>query len=99
MPKIIDIKIIKGIRAEDLPKKTPVVSIEQQILALIKDGWETKGEMIHYISGTYAPHEFFQTMVLYEGSVLTITEDLLSLEKTDEPVLKITEVTPQITTD
>jgi len=76
-----------------ISKKKPEVSIEQQILALIKDGWETKGELI------LSSPNFFQTMVLYEGSALTITEDLLSLEKTDEPALKITEVTPQITTD
>jgi hypothetical protein len=128
MPQIVDIKIIKGRRAEAIEEdnirnnmlrkrveaecpelKNPAsrarqdprynalyekkteVSIEQQILDLIKDGWEIKGGLI------VSSPNFFQTMVLYEGSVLT--EDLLSLETTDEPVLNITELTPQITTN
>ena len=69
-----------------IPKKKPEVSIEQQMLDLIKDGWEPKGELI------LSSPEFFQTMVLYEGSAMTVTEDLLSLQTTEVPVLNITEV-------
>ena len=129
MPQIVDIKIIKGRRAEAIEednirnnmlrkraeaeyaeyKKSSrqntqsieewaqwkpdykevynkPVSIEQQMLDLIKDGWEPKGELI------LSSPEFFQTMVLYEGSAMTVTEDLLSLQTTEVPVLNITEV-------
>lgn len=66
------------------PEKTEI-SIEQQILTLMKYGWEMKGHMMidHQCSDN-----FFQTMVLYVGT--TITEDLLSLT-TDKPALIITE--------
>jgi len=50
------------------PEKKPELSIEQQMLELIKDGWEPKGEMM------VSDKKFCQTMVLYEGP----TEDLLS---------------------
>jgi hypothetical protein len=53
------------------PEKKPEVSIEQQMLDLIKDGWEPNGGLI------VSDKEFCQTMVLYERPT-PITEDLLS---------------------
>ena len=135
MPQIVDIKIIKGRRAEAIEednirnnmlrkraeaeyaeyKKSSrqntqsieewaqwkpdykevynkPVSIEQQMLDLIKDGWEPKGELIF----SEKESVFFQTMVLYDGPVMTVTEDLLSL--TTEVPDPRTSVTPALLT-
>jgi hypothetical protein len=52
-----------------VPEIKPEMSIEQQMLDLIKDGWEAQGDLI--LSEKY----FFQKMVKYE---VTPTIDLLS---------------------
>jgi hypothetical protein len=59
----------------DTTQNTPEVSIEKQILNLMKCGWEMSGHMMidQQCSGV-----FFQTMVLYVEPTLIITEDLLS---------------------
>lgn len=60
------------------PEKKPEVSIEQQILDLIKYGWEMKDGLILDNDPTIGQPYFCQTMVLYEGITVTITEDLLA---------------------
>lgn len=84
MQKIIDIKIVVGIPEDYLDKDNmrgrygwdSEISIEKRIIAMLNNGWVTKGEIVPM------PREhkrFAQTMVKYESPKEVV--DLLGIDK------------------